>query len=49
VHHRDERLDDRLFFANASYVKGRVQEALRSAPDRHDGSRQSSFVACRRR
>jgi len=26
------RLDDRLFFANASYVKGRVQEALRGAP-----------------
>jgi MFS superfamily sulfate permease-like transporter len=25
------RLDDRLFFANASYVKGRVQEALRGA------------------
>jgi SulP family sulfate permease len=27
------RLDDRLFFANASYVKGRVREALRGAPD----------------
>ena len=26
------RLDDRLFFANASYVKARVQEALRGAP-----------------
>jgi high affinity sulfate transporter 1 len=26
------RLDDRLFFANASYVKGRVNEALRGAP-----------------
>jgi sulfate permease, SulP family len=26
------RLDDRLFFANASYVKGRIQEALRGAP-----------------
>jgi anti-anti-sigma regulatory factor len=26
------RLDDRLFFANASYVKGRVQEALRGSP-----------------
>jgi hypothetical protein len=26
------RLDDRLFFANASYVKGRVPEALRAAP-----------------
>ena len=26
------RLDDRLFFANASYVKGRVKEALRGAP-----------------
>jgi MFS superfamily sulfate permease-like transporter len=25
------RLDDRLFFANASYVKGRIQEALRGA------------------
>jgi sulfate permease, SulP family len=25
------RLDDRLFFANASYVKGRVPEALRAA------------------
>ena len=27
------RLDDRLFFANARYVKGRVHEALRGAPD----------------
>jgi SulP family sulfate permease len=27
------RLDDRLFFANASYVKGRVREALRGAPN----------------
>jgi high affinity sulfate transporter 1 len=26
------RLDDRLFFANARYFKGRVQEALRAAP-----------------
>ena len=26
------RLDDRLFFANASYVKGRVLEAVRGAP-----------------
>ena len=26
------RLDDRLFFANARYVKGRVHEALRAAP-----------------
>ncbi|WCB92223.1 hypothetical protein DSM104299_00913 [Baekduia alba] len=26
------RLDDRLFFANANYVKGRVREALRGAP-----------------
>ena len=26
------RLDDRLFFANASYVKGRIAEALRAAP-----------------
>jgi len=26
------RLDDRLFFANASYVKARVNEALRGAP-----------------
>jgi sulfate permease, SulP family len=26
------RLDDRLFFANASYVKGRIREALRGAP-----------------
>jgi MFS superfamily sulfate permease-like transporter len=25
------RLDDRLFFANASYVKGRIREALRGA------------------
>ena len=28
------RLDDRLFFANADYVKGRVREALRAAPAR---------------
>lgn len=27
------RLDDRLFFANAGYVKGRVLEALRGAPE----------------
>jgi sulfate permease, SulP family len=26
------RLDDRLFFANAGYVKGRVREALHGAP-----------------
>ena len=26
------RLDDRLFFANAAYVKGRVHEAIRAAP-----------------
>ena len=26
------RLDDRLFFANQSYVKGRVREAIRGAP-----------------
>jgi sulfate permease, SulP family len=26
------RLDDRLFFANAGYVKGRMREALRGAP-----------------
>ena len=26
------RLDDRLFFANQSYVKARVREALRGAP-----------------
>src|SRR5207302_1208960 len=26
------RLDDRLFFANARYVKGRVVEAIRAAP-----------------
>ena len=26
------RLDDRLFFANASYVRGRVHEAIRAAP-----------------
>lgn len=26
------RLDDRLFFANAGYIKGRVREALRGAP-----------------
>ena len=28
------RLDDRLFFANAGYVKGRVHEAIRGAPTR---------------
>jgi sulfate permease, SulP family len=28
------RLDDRLFFANADYVKGRVHEAIRAAPTR---------------
>ena len=27
------RLDDRLFFANARYVKGRVLEAIRGAPE----------------
>jgi MFS superfamily sulfate permease-like transporter len=27
------RLDDRLFFANARYVKGRVREAIRGAPE----------------
>jgi SulP family sulfate permease len=27
------RLDDRLFFANARYVKGRVLEAVRGAPE----------------
>ena len=27
------RLDDRLFFANARYVKGRVKEAVRGAPE----------------
>jgi SulP family sulfate permease len=27
------RLDDRLFFANARYFKGRVREALRGAPE----------------
>ena len=27
------RLDDRLFFANARYVKGRVREAIRAAPN----------------
>jgi SulP family sulfate permease len=27
------RLDDRLFFANAQYVKGRVREAIRAAPN----------------
>lgn len=27
------RLDDRLFFANARYVKGRAREAVRGAPD----------------
>jgi high affinity sulfate transporter 1 len=26
------RLDDRLFFANAGYVQGRIREALRAAP-----------------
>jgi high affinity sulfate transporter 1 len=26
------RLDDRLFFANASYVKGRIREAVRGSP-----------------
>jgi sulfate permease, SulP family len=26
------RLDDRLFFANARYIKGRVREAIRAAP-----------------
>jgi SulP family sulfate permease len=26
------RLDDRLFFANARYVRGRIQEAVRGAP-----------------
>jgi high affinity sulfate transporter 1 len=26
------RLDDRIFFANADYVKGRVREAIRGAP-----------------
>jgi sulfate permease, SulP family len=26
------RLDDRLFFANASYVKGRIREAINGAP-----------------
>jgi MFS superfamily sulfate permease-like transporter len=26
------RLDDRLFFANANYVKGRIHEAIRAAP-----------------
>ncbi|HUO70003.1 MAG TPA: sulfate permease [Solirubrobacteraceae bacterium] len=28
------RLDDRLFFANARYFKGRVREAIRAAPPR---------------
>lgn len=28
------RLDDRLFYANADYVKGRVSEAIRAAPGR---------------
>jgi high affinity sulfate transporter 1 len=28
------RLDDRLFFANVRYVKGRVNEAIRAAPTR---------------
>ena len=27
------RLDDRLFFANARYVKGRIREAVRGAPE----------------
>lgn len=27
------RLDDRLFFANASYIRGRIREAVRGAPD----------------
>ena len=27
------RLDDRLFFANATYVKGRIREAVDGAPD----------------
>jgi SulP family sulfate permease len=27
------RLDDRLFVANASYVKGRIREAIHGAPD----------------
>jgi SulP family sulfate permease len=27
------RLDDGLFFANASYVRGRIHEALHGAPD----------------
>jgi SulP family sulfate permease len=26
------RLDDRLFFANASYVTGRIREAIDGAP-----------------
>ena len=26
------RLDDRLFFANAGYVKGRIREAVHGAP-----------------
>jgi sulfate permease, SulP family len=26
------RVDDRVFFANASYVKGRIREAVRGAP-----------------
>lgn len=26
------RLDDRLFFANAGYVKGRIREAVRGSP-----------------
>ena len=29
------RLDDRLFFANARYVKGRVREALRAPDEPH--------------
>jgi MFS superfamily sulfate permease-like transporter len=28
------RVDDRVFFANASYIKGRVLEAVRGAPTR---------------
>jgi SulP family sulfate permease len=28
------RLDDRLFFANATYVRGRIAEAIDGAPDR---------------
>jgi SulP family sulfate permease len=36
------RLDDRLFFANARYVKGRVLEAVRGA---HDPARWLIFDA----